>query len=517
MEEQDIPIEINAGKLLDWLINRRHCNQGWQKNILPIREKINNAIQDMPVHEEIAKLLSGTHINYFYCKKIVEILKETEADTKNLFGRYGSQRMKDWLDIIRLYEKDNLYLAESAQMLMRNIKYEVPSLKRQVQKLEQTAQELDKKELEYKKNENSARIEFQNTCKQLGIDGKKIKRELVEKIKELPSVYDKVSKKTKSLKNVVEFYEAFVEFVAGKIHDCGCVPMIKYVIEKGNTTTYEWTYGEAPLSTIESKLKIDLEDEDDTNDNADIIDFGDIDDNEGIEFGDDNDVDLGEPGDIDWGNIEVEDGENVLQPPDDIDLNNISLEESGIVVEAAGQEGGIASGREALTILDNPVTRNDFIDQLLELESFLKLRLYELKNDNGCNLLSMAQMQEASTILQLSTVDSTQNMLDNVQIVISEMTDNRVEHLHNIKHFPKYVNVLTASLEQKLTLVDKMTQMQKIVREKSDEAVQQSISLRPVVGLVIQKTRELQNDIELDISKKYKNRVVRLTGGVNTL
>lgn len=181
--------------------------------------------------------------------------------------------MKDWLEIIHLYEKDNLYLAESAQILVRNIKYEVPSFKRQVQKFEQTANELDKKELEYKKNENTARIEFQSACKQLGIDGKKIKRELVEKIKELPGVYDNVSKKTKQLVNVVEFYEAFVEFVAGQIHDCGCVPMIKYVIEKGNTTTYEWTYGEAPLSISETKLKIDLEDKDETNDNADIVNF----------------------------------------------------------------------------------------------------------------------------------------------------------------------------------------------------------------------------------------------------
>lgn len=71
------------------------------------------------------------------------------------------------------------------------------------------------------------------------------------------------------------------------------------------------------------------------------------------------------------------------------------------------------------------------------MESFLKLRLYELKNDNDQNLLSMAQMQDASPILQLSTVDSTQKMLDNVQIVISEITESRIEHLHNIKHFPK--------------------------------------------------------------------------------
>jgi hypothetical protein len=79
-----------------------------------------------------------TDINYFYCIKIVEILKETEADTKNLFGRYGSQRMKDWQEILRLYEKDNVYLAEAAQMLMRNVNYEIPNIKKQMQKLEQS-------------------------------------------------------------------------------------------------------------------------------------------------------------------------------------------------------------------------------------------------------------------------------------------------------------------------------------------------------------------------------------------
>ena len=43
----------------------------------------------------------GGHINYFSCLKIVEILKETEADSKNFFGQYGSKRMKDWTQIIR--------------------------------------------------------------------------------------------------------------------------------------------------------------------------------------------------------------------------------------------------------------------------------------------------------------------------------------------------------------------------------------------------------------------------------
>lgn len=57
-------------------------------------------------------------INYFHCLQILDILKTTEASSKNVFGRYGSQRMKDWQDVIRLYEKNSLYLAEAAQVLV---------------------------------------------------------------------------------------------------------------------------------------------------------------------------------------------------------------------------------------------------------------------------------------------------------------------------------------------------------------------------------------------------------------
>lgn len=73
-------------------------------------------------------------INYFYCQRIIEILKETEADSKNLFGSYGSKRMKDWQEIERLYLKDNVYLAEAADLMVQNIKYHIPVLKKQIAK-----------------------------------------------------------------------------------------------------------------------------------------------------------------------------------------------------------------------------------------------------------------------------------------------------------------------------------------------------------------------------------------------
>ncbi|XP_076249403.1 CDK5RAP3 protein homolog isoform X2 [Calliopsis andreniformis] len=467
----------------------------------------------MPAHDGIVKLLSGTHINYFHCLKIIEILKETEADTKNVFGKYGSQRMKDWQEIVRAYEKDNIYLAEVAQMLIRNVKYEIPSTKKQIQKLEQLQADLEKKEAEYKKSENMARSEFNSLCKQLGIPGKQIKRELAEKVKDLPEIYEKIAKKTKSVKEAVDFYCGFVNYTLGRQHDGGCVPMIKYVIEKGNTTAYEWIYGEPPLSIMEPPLNISSDDDDlEEKRDEDVdnvgIDFGEINLNGDMDLG--SDVNLDEGGEIDWG-----DG-NVENAPGDIDYN-ISLDESGIVVEAAGHEGGTASGTEAYTVLDNSTTRTDFINDLHELEAFLKLRLYEFKTDNSINFLSFSQLQDSSSILQHSTLENTQNMLDNVQVILSEMLDTKVQHLHNIKHSARYVDTLTLSLKQKLNLIDKMIVLQKTIREKREIAIEEGISLQPVLQLLIQKTKELQIQIEKDISKRYKNRIVHLMGDINAL
>jgi len=79
-----------------------------------------------------------------------------------------------------------------------------------------------------------------------------------------------------------------------------------------------------------------------------------------------------------------------------------------------------------------------YLNIFLQLEAFMKLRLYEFKGDDRNNLLSFSQMQDASSILQLSTIETTQNMLDNVQVILSEILHSNVQHLHNIKHYPRY-------------------------------------------------------------------------------
>ncbi|XP_060802008.1 CDK5 regulatory subunit-associated protein 3 [Amyelois transitella] len=506
MDESNIPIDINIGKLQDWLVSRRHVNKEWQKNIIAVREKINNAIQDMPAHDDIASLLSGTYINYFHCQKIIEILKETEADTKNLFGRYGSQRMKDWQDVVKSYEKENLYLAEAAQILVRNISYEIPGLKKQIAKEEQLQVECEKKNTDYLKNEASSKSEFLSLCKQLGIQGNKIKRELVDRLMELPEIYDKIGKSLKPLLPAIELYTAFTKYILGE-RATEVLPLLQYVIQHGNTTVYEWSYGEPPLSVEPDPVHIEFDDEEQGG--GDQIDFGDS--NE-IDFGsiDTGAIDFGDgdgAAEIDWGNIGEAPAENV-----DLSANiaEISLEESGIVVEDQGVQGGVARGKDALTLLDNPATRNQVIDQLLELESFLKMRLYETNTSNE---------QSFSLIQQLPTESAAAltAMLDSVQVASSRLTAPEVNHLHNVKHSPRYVDVLTAQLKQKLALCDKLSKLAARSGEQRALSTARAAQLRPALARLVDRTRELQAQIEADISKKYKGRPVNIIGGVKFL
>lgn len=64
-----------------------------------------------------------------------------------------------------------------------------------------------------------------------------------------------------------------------------------------------------------------------------------------------------ETGDIDWG---IEDTGAA-----EIDISSVDIQ--GITLEDSGMAGGVAKGNEALTVLDNPVYREQFLDELFEV------------------------------------------------------------------------------------------------------------------------------------------------------
>ncbi|XP_032890872.1 CDK5 regulatory subunit-associated protein 3 isoform X2 [Amblyraja radiata] len=462
MEEQrKLPIDIQTSKLLDWLVDRRHCILKWQNSGLEIREKINNAIQDMPENEEIKQLLSGSYIHYFHCLRIVEILRRTEASTKNIFGGYSSQRMKDWQEITSLYEKDNVYLVELASWLVRNVTYELPSLRKQISKCQQLQQEYSRKEQDHINNAASLRDKFFASCRQFGIKGKDVHQEVLSLCKDLPADLSNIAEEARNLIDIIQLYEACVEFVCGRVSE-PIVPLLKYIQTRGNTTVYEWRTGQAPTS-VEQPVSKECGETPPTQD-TDTIDWGD-------------DTSAA---------VEIK------------------------VVDCADEGDGVARGKDAVSILEQTETRNQFINELMELQVFLTQRIAEMREE--ADILSINQFQTAPAAVQCQDVASSTAMLTLVGDIVQRLTEVKMRHLLLIHASPRYVDRVTELLQQKLKQAEAVGGKQHLMVQKRQESLEEQANLEPKLDLLIQRTKELKKLIEADISKRYQNRHVNLMG-----
>ena len=390
----------------------------------------------MPEHEGIKQLLTGSNINYFHCLKIIEILKETEKESKNFFGSYGSQRMKDWQQIVKMYEGDNIYLAEAASVISQNVSYEGPGLKKAIAKCDTSEEECDKKEESIKRRVAELESEFSRECKDLGITGQgSIRKEVIELAQELPETYDKIAADSKDLLDACKIYEAFVKRALEEKVNEDIVGNLRFLIENGNVTTYEWKYKEKPIS-IEENVLVFEDEEDDKEDNGDEIDFGD----DAIDFGDDagGEIDFGDDGngEIDFGDAEIDFG---TENTGEIDFGDVDI--SSIVVEEGGIAGGVAKDEEALCILDNRRTRALILDELEELNGFLTQRLAE-KSSSGAkyNLVSSEDDMDPQTL---------EKMIANVETVVAKLTATKMQQLQLIRGSPEVVNRLVDKLKGK--------------------------------------------------------------------
>ncbi|KAK3849525.1 hypothetical protein Pcinc_043726, partial [Petrolisthes cinctipes] len=554
--EDDIPIDIHIGKLVDWLVTRRHVKREWPDDVRLVRMKINRAIQDMPEHPQVTKLLSGTFINYFHCQKIIEILKETEKDSKNFLGWYGSQRMKDWQEVIKLYERENIYLAEAGHLLTRNIQYEIPYMRKMITDSNKKQTDCDAKYQELANGITEAKKRYVKACKRIGISGNNVKSELLSLLKTLPEDFRVIAEESKCLGSARQYYSDFLAYTLPHLATDQCTPLLKFVIEHGNVTTYEWTHGEPPCTIVGDKRELHNIETDKTT-ASDEIDFGDLggDGNDEIDFGDlggddGGEIDFGDDlttGEIDWG---------VGEEGDEIEKVDLVVEEGGEGVGVIGVGGGVARGSMAQSILRNAHTRAQFVNELSELEGFLSQRVCELcmeeqhvltdfifnsvfstifstihihfpihpsiqlegfLSQRVCELCMEEQhvltdFNDAPTSIQCLGTTDIHTMIDGVSKVLALLNTTKMHHKLLISLSPRYVDRLASSLRSKLTVCDKLAASQTVAMERKDHAATEQVKVKAKLRLVIERTRELQRHITEDMSKKCKNRQINIMG-----
>uniref|UniRef100_A0AAV2LCD4 Uncharacterized protein n=1 Tax=Knipowitschia caucasica TaxID=637954 RepID=A0AAV2LCD4_KNICA len=103
--------------------------------------------------------------------------------------------------------------SELASLLSRNVSYEGPALRKQISKAQQLQQELSRREIECQNSAADLRERYYAACKQYGITGENVARELQGLVKDLPAVLDEVGGDAAKLEKQIQLYAAFTNFV----------------------------------------------------------------------------------------------------------------------------------------------------------------------------------------------------------------------------------------------------------------------------------------------------------------
>lgn len=488
------PIDIHCTKLVDWLVQRRHCKKDWGENLAAIRRKIRAALKDMPENEKIKQLLVGSKLDYFRSKEIIEILKTTEASSKNIFGYYSSQRMKDWQDIIHAYERDYVYIAENATDLIRETSYEVPGIRKVVSNLKREKEEAQKERANLLQKVQKCNAEHRNLAQSYGIEGVNVVQELTEKSKNLSNVMDEMVNLSRELKESLQFYRE-VASSKSKLNATDLASMLHYIIEKGNTTVYEWKNGHQP----ESIEVVERATSTGANSNSSEIEL--VDDE--IDFGED---------------IPSSDSSSGFVHVDKSDNGNSNIEETYIQVEGADSKqtcdssDKIARGDDAKVVLAFRKSRNKFMNNLKEIEAFYVQLLTEQSTSSGDVSSFLA---DESSIARRYDVNEINSILAKIGKILNIANLEKNKILFQMNDSPTFVE----SVKEEFVRKQKQASESSIKAESlSDHIKDLEIQIKETeiqLKKSIVSAKELQEKVEKAISELYGGRHINIMGCVS--
>lgn len=487
MSSSQIPIDIHCTKLVDWLIQRRHCTKDWSENLAIIRRKIRAALRDMPENEEIKQLLIGSKLDYFKSKRIVEILKTTEASSKNIFGFYSSQRMKDWQDIVYSYEKNNIYLAEIATDLIRENSYEVPGIRKVINKLNKEKEEAEKERANLLRRAQQFNSEYNKLAQSYGITGVNIEQELLEESKSLSIVMEEIVQLSKNLAADVVYYKDYAKSTSRQ-EAFEFLSMLQYVITRGNTTIYEWKNGEAPdrIDIVEVATS--------TTGNSNSSEIEMIEDE--IDFGEDIPSSESSSGFV---HVPESDKEN------DQTKTGRSIEgEAAQPKVTCDANDKVARGDEAKPVLAYRKSRNQFFSNLYELEAFFVQQLNDIASSDGQG--GQTRNYDANEInLALTKIRKIMSIINKEKnMILFQMNDSQT-FVDNLKDKFSRKSKQTMDCNVKAdSLIEHVKDLEEQTRETESHLKRSIVS-----------AKELQEKVESSLRDLYGGRPINIMGCVN--
>ncbi|CAM6030555.1 unnamed protein product [Sphagnum balticum] len=210
-----LPIDISYSKLADWLVDRRKIPSDWRKKLASLRTRVASALSSsLPRNSDPwLQSLTAENTGYLEARRIRDLLLQANPEARNLFGRLSGSA-GEWDAIVKVYEKELLFLGEAAQLMVQYTNYEIPYQKKQIVKVQQQLTDMERKEAEFRRNAAASAVKYQQACQELGIQGNDVRAELMALRKSLPAIFTEAVNAicSDTVGDSLELYQAFVSY-----------------------------------------------------------------------------------------------------------------------------------------------------------------------------------------------------------------------------------------------------------------------------------------------------------------
>ena len=229
-------LDIKYSELLQWLLDRYLIPKDWPNRLEIIKSKkseiietlFNSDKEDFQKIKKMFKVFENSPIDSIsyndYSKLYQQLIKTNEAKEKTFLGNYKSPFIYNAYILDYLYQKNSVYLAENAKIIIQNISYEIPNYLKMNEEI--------KEQIEYQKNKNNEKkeeiskneIKLKNKLKEYNID---IDSEKIINSNQIAlSLIDKIEKNN--------FFENMLKTIEQSIHN-------NELIQQG-MELYEYSY-----------------------------------------------------------------------------------------------------------------------------------------------------------------------------------------------------------------------------------------------------------------------------------
>jgi hypothetical protein len=209
--DDDLPVDIHHRKFAQWLVDRRKAPKDWHDKLRAILLKVDALARNLPatLTRCTGECVPDPHIlapsdgvepvrwDYYRARlvrdKIIagaSTVKDATNDddaeakgaegadtavhdaskeaTRGLFGRLAG-KAREWDDIVRMYERDNIHLAEAQMTMNQLVDYDVPHHKSHAQRRGKQLADLERRESEHRRAAVVAATRFIATCTDVGV------------------------------------------------------------------------------------------------------------------------------------------------------------------------------------------------------------------------------------------------------------------------------------------------------------------------------------------------------------